>query len=64
MPLVRIDMWEGKSEETKEKLIRNVSDAVARSLDISVDHVTVILYDVPKSHWGIKGVPASKITSD
>ncbi len=64
MPLVRIDMWEGRSEETKEKLIRNVSDAVARSLDISVDHVTVILYDVPKSHWGIKGAPASKIASD
>lgn len=64
MPLVRIEMWEGRSEETKERLIGNVSDAVARTLDLSVDHVTVILYDVPKSNWGIKGVPASKITSD
>ncbi len=64
MPLVKIDMWEGRSEEKKEKLIRDVSDAVARSLDVSLDHVTVILYDIPKVNWGIKGVPASKIASD
>lgn len=64
MPLVRIDMWEGRSEEQKEKLIRNVSDAVARSVDVSLDHVWVILYDVPKSNWGVKGVPCSKMTSD
>jgi len=62
MPLVKIDMWEGRSEEAKEKLIRNVSDTVARTLDISLDHVTVILYDVPKSNWGIKGVPCSKMS--
>ncbi len=61
MPLVKIDMWEGRSEETKEKLIRNVSDTVARTLDISLDHITVILYDVPKSNWGVKGVPCSKM---
>lgn len=62
MPLVKIDMWEGRTEETKEKLIRNVSDTVARTLDISLDHVTVILYDVPKSNWGIKGVQCSKMS--
>jgi len=62
MPLVKIDMWEGRSEETKEKLIRNVSDTVARTLDVSLDHVTVILYDVPKSNWGLKGVPCSKMS--
>ncbi len=54
MPLVKIDMWEGRSEETKEKLIRDVSHTVARTLDVSLDHVTVILYDVPKSNWGGK----------
>ncbi|MEE9191951.1 MAG: 2-hydroxymuconate tautomerase family protein [Candidatus Aerophobetes bacterium] len=62
MPLVKIDMWEGRSEETKEKLIRDVSDTVARTLDVSLDHVTVILYDVPKSNWGVKGVPCSKMS--
>jgi len=62
MPLVKIDMWEGRSEETKEKLIRDVSDTVARTLDVSLDHVTVILYDVPKSNWGLKGVPCSKMS--
>ena len=62
MPLVKIDMWEGRSEETKEKLIRDVSHTVARTLDVSLDHITVILYDVPKSNWGVKGVPCSKMS--
>jgi len=62
VPLVKIDMWEGRSEETKEKLIRDVSHTVARTLDVSLDHVTVILYDVPKSNWGVKGVPCSKMS--
>ena len=62
MPLVKIDMWEGRSEETKEKLIRDVSDTVARTLGVSLDHVTVILYDVPKNNWGVKGVPCSKMS--
>lgn len=61
MPLVKIDMWEGRTERIKEELIRNVSDAVAKSLDVPLSDVSVILYDIPKVNWGIGGIPTNKI---
>jgi len=61
MPVVKIDMWEGRTVEQKEKLIKSVSDAVANTLGISKEHVTVIINDVPKTNWGLKGEQASKI---
>lgn len=64
MPLVKIDMWEGRTDEMKEKLIKNVSDAVVSSLGVPLSDVTIILYDIPKINWGIKGVATSKIAPD
>lgn len=61
MPIVRIETWEGKTEEQKERLIEEVSRCVSDTLDVAVEHVEVVIYDVPKSNWGIKGRPASKV---
>ncbi len=61
MPIVRIETWEGKTEEQKERLIEEVSRCVSDTLDVAVEHVEVVIYDVPKSNWGIKGRPASKM---
>jgi len=61
MPVVRIDMWEGRDKETKRKLIQSVSKAVADSLGIDVDRVEIILSDVPKDNWGKNGEQASDL---
>lgn len=60
MPLAQIQLFEGRGEEIKESLIRNVSGIIATTLEIPIEHVTVILTDVPKSHWGEGGIPFSK----
>lgn len=60
MPIIRIEMWEGRNNEDKEKLIKEVSKSVSKALKIPPEQVFVLIYDVPKSHWGIAGVPASK----
>ena len=61
MPIVKIDLWEGRDKDTKRNLIQSVSKAVSGSLDIPVDHVRVILNDVPKDNWGLEGEQASRI---
>jgi 4-oxalocrotonate tautomerase len=61
MPVVKIDLWEGRTNEVKEKLIREVTEAVSKSLGISKEHVTIIINDVPKSNWGIQGEQVSKM---
>ncbi len=60
MPIVRIELWEGRDNEQKELLIKEVSISVSKALKIPPEQVFVLLYDVPKSHWGIAGIPASK----
>jgi len=61
MPVVRIDMWEGRDKETKRKLIQSVSKAVADSLGIEVDRIEIILIDVPEDNWGKNGEQASEL---
>jgi len=61
MPVVRIDMWEGRGKETRWKLIRAVSEAVSKTLDVPTEHVRVILNEIPKENWGIGGEPASSV---
>ena len=43
MPIVRIDMWSGRSDEEKAILTENVANTVAKSLEISKEHLTVLL---------------------
>ena len=61
MPLVEISMFEGRDEETKEKIIREVTDAVVRTSGAPPEAVTVILRDVPKTDWARAGTPYSKM---
>lgn len=61
MPIAQIHILEGRSDEQKETLIREVSEAIARSLDAPIASVRVILSEMPKSHFGIGGEPASKV---
>ena len=61
MPVVKIDLWEGRTKEKKEELIRSVTSAVAETLGIPREHVTIIINDVPKDNWGLEGEQASKI---
>ncbi len=61
MPIVRIDLWEGRESDAKRELIRSVSKAVSETLGIPVEHVHIVINDVPKENWGIKGEQASRI---
>ncbi len=60
MPVVKIDMWAGRTTKEKEDMIKNVTDAVVDSIGCDPKEVYVILNEVPKEHWGIDGQPSSK----
>jgi len=59
MPVVQIDMWSGRTEEEKEKLIKGIAKAF-EEIGVKPEHLTIIIHDVPKSNWGIRGEQASK----
>lgn len=58
--LISIDLFEGRSLQAKQRLY----SAIVRNLvpfDIPADHVKVLLREIPKENWGIRGMPASDI---
>ncbi|OCX91315.1 MAG: 2-hydroxymuconate tautomerase [Pseudomonas sp. CO183] len=61
MPIAQIHILEGRNDEQKETLIREVSEAISRSLDAPLASVRVIITEMPKAHFGIGGESASKL---
>ena len=59
MPLVRIDLMEGRPPEVIEELHARVAQLVAEVVDTPIDRVRTYITQFPPEAWGIGGVPAS-----
>jgi len=60
MPLINIQIMEGRSDDKIKNLISNVTDTVSETLDSPEENVRVIIREVPKTHWGIGGKSAKE----
>ena len=60
MPLVRIDILEGRPPEVIEELHSRVASLVAEIIDSPLDRVRTYITEIPAENWGIGGVPASR----
>jgi 4-oxalocrotonate tautomerase len=59
MPVVIVEMWEGRSIEQKEKLIKGITKAF-EEMGVKPEWLNIIIHDVPKNNWGSRGELASK----
>ncbi len=58
MPIVQIHMMEGRNDEQKEAIIREVTEALVRACDAPRESIRVLLNEMPKQHFGIAGESA------
>jgi phenylpyruvate tautomerase PptA (4-oxalocrotonate tautomerase family) len=58
--LVSIDLFPGRSIEAKRRLYAALVRNLAR-FDIPADHVKIVLREVARENWGLRGVPSSEI---
>lgn len=56
MPLIRVEMFEGRTADQKAELARALTEAAVKTLGCSPEAVDVMMFDVPKSHWATAGV--------
>jgi 4-oxalocrotonate tautomerase len=61
MPVVIIEMWEGRTLEQKEKLIKGITQTF-EEIGTKAELLNIVIHDIPKSNWGIHGEQASKLT--
>ncbi|HEX9131372.1 MAG TPA: 4-oxalocrotonate tautomerase family protein [Ktedonobacteraceae bacterium] len=55
MPIVRIELLQGRTPAMKDELIIRVTDAVVTTLGVDPGQVRVILFEVPPEHWAVGG---------
>jgi len=59
IPVIHVNMWKGISEDAVEKIIEGITHVFV-DIGIPSQAVEVIVHEIPKSHWGIDGKPATK----
>jgi 4-oxalocrotonate tautomerase len=62
MPVVIVEMWEGRTPEQKEKLIKGITRTF-EEIGVKPEALNIIIHDVPKSNWGTRGQQSSKMTT-
>ena len=60
MPLAQLYIGKGRSYDQKKLLIDKITQAIVDSLGSQKENVWVVLNEVPRSEWGIGGVPLGK----
>ncbi len=59
MPIVRVEMWPGRTHEQKAELARAITDAVVNIARTAPEETIVVFTDVSKEDWAKAGVLAS-----
>ena len=55
MPIVRIELLQGRTPRVKNDLIARVTDTIVTTLGVDPGQVRVLLYELPPEHWAVGG---------
>ncbi|WP_263854130.1 2-hydroxymuconate tautomerase [Companilactobacillus hulinensis] len=56
MPLVHIELIEGRSQDQLKALVKDVTDAIVKDTGAPAEHVHVILNEMQKDRYAVGGV--------
>ena len=55
MPIIRVEMFAGRTEQQKRALVRELTDAFVNAVGGTPERVNVVITDIDKSDWGSGG---------
>jgi 4-oxalocrotonate tautomerase len=56
MPIVRVEMWEGRTLDQKRRLARELTDLIAEVVDCDPETVRILITDYARQDWAVGGV--------
>jgi 4-oxalocrotonate tautomerase len=59
MPIIHVNVWEGWGPQKAKAAIEGITQVFV-DLGVPAHAVEVVVHEIPKSHWGIGGQPASE----
>jgi 4-oxalocrotonate tautomerase len=60
MPIVRVEMWSGRTVAQKKELARVITDAMVNIAHTTADATIIVFEDIPKENWAQSGLLASE----
>jgi len=60
MPIVRIEMWPGRTQSQKAELARVITAALVDIADTTAEATAIIFEDIARENWATGGVLASQ----
>ncbi|MDP3767177.1 MAG: tautomerase family protein [Dehalococcoidia bacterium] len=60
MPIVRVEMWPGRTQAQKRELARQITEVVCNVAQTTPDATIVVFQDVAKENWARAGRLASE----
>lgn len=60
MPIVRVEMWPGRTTEQKAQLAKAITDAMTEIAGAPPEATTVVFTDILKENWAQAGILASQ----
>ncbi|GLQ05336.1 tautomerase family protein [Sneathiella chinensis] len=55
MPIVRVEMFEGRDNETKRELVQALTREMVRVTGCKEASVSIVITDISKDNWGVGG---------
>ena len=55
MPVITVQMTEGKTVAQKREIVRRFTDEFCRICSVAPEVVTILLQEIPNEHWAMGG---------
>ena len=55
MPIIHVNLVEGRPKEKVAEVIRNITTTVSETLDAPVESIRALVTEIPSTHWGTAG---------
>jgi 4-oxalocrotonate tautomerase len=60
MPIVRVEMWPGRTHAQKAELARRITEVVVEVAKTTPEATIVVFEDVARENWAVAGTLASE----
>jgi len=61
MPIIHVNMFEGRTIDQKRTMVAAITEAVEKSLDVKPETVRIIISESPKHNIAVGGVLVSEM---
>tara|TARA_B100000427_G_C15205837_1_gene462408 strand:+ start:115 stop:303 length:189 start_codon:yes stop_codon:yes gene_type:complete len=56
MPIIRVEMFKGRTKDQKRNLVKELTEAFNRTCGDNHQGIDVMLFDIEQENWGSGGV--------